>query len=209
MKPTKLYIMKKSTFLKRAIKTLVFLSILLVLISFKNEKPAPDVAMDTNKQLELFAANTNNQITSNNRLALDMERKDVRIILEIDTEGITESNLDSKVVFINVGDTTSTGSGNPKTFLTKVYKNKKVEWSAVPKNINSNITIDVVAIFRKEDGGAEIMDNIYVEEGKKGVVIAKIKNKKVEGIENYNVVFRINEQPPRIFVVDPKLEMGL
>jgi len=201
--------MKKGTLLKRAISSVVFLSIILILISFKNEKPAPDVAIDSNKQLEMIAANTDNLISSNNSIALDMERKDVRIILEIDTEGITESNLDSKVVFINVGDTTSTGSGNPKTFLTKVYKNKKVEWSAVPKNINSNVTIDVVAIFRKEDGGAVIMDDTYVEEGKKGVVIAKIKNKKVEGIENYNVVFRINEQPPRIFVVDPKLKMGV
>ncbi|WP_026838183.1 hypothetical protein [Gillisia sp. JM1] len=200
--------MKTTTLLKRTIRTASFLTILLVLISFKNEKPTSQNYLEISKELVLNNENDYNLAIPVKNNAIEVERKDVQVVLVIDTDGINEANLDAKVLFVNVGDTTATRSGDPKNFLTKVYKNRKIEWSAVPQNENSSLTIDVLAIFRKEDGGAELMEDIYIEEGKKGVVTAKIKNKKVEGIENYSVVFRINEEPPRTFVVDPKLQMG-
>tara|TARA_R100000935_G_C2828833_1_gene163859 strand:+ start:1034 stop:1546 length:513 start_codon:yes stop_codon:yes gene_type:complete len=137
----------------------------------------------------------------------DLERKDVQVVLVIDTDGINVQNLDTKVLFVNVGDSTSSRTGNPSNFITKVYKNKKIQWSAVPKDETSGLTIDVLFVFRKQDGGVEMVDDYDYDKSKKGVVVAKIKNKKVEGFENYNVIFRINEEPVRTFQVDPKLQM--
>ncbi|CAM4247824.1 hypothetical protein [Gillisia hiemivivida] len=200
--------MKTTTLLKRTIRTASFLTILLVLISFKHEKPKSQNSLEISKDLVLNNVNDYNLAITVKNNTIEVERKDVQVVLVIDTDGINNSNLDSKVLFVNVGDTTENRSGYSKNFLTKVYKNKKIQWSAVPQDENSSLTIDVLAIFRKEDAGAEIMEDIYIEEGKKGVVTAKIKNKKVVGIENYSVVFRINEEIPRTFTVDPKLQMG-
>ncbi len=200
--------MKTTTFLRRTIKTASFLAILLVLISFKKEKQISQDYMENTKDLVWNNENIDNMAIPIKLNINDLERKDVQVVLVVDTDGINEQNLESKVLFVNVGDSTASRTGNSKNFLTKVYKNKKIEWSAVPKDETSSLSIDVLAIFRKEDGGAEIMEDIYIEEGKKGVVTAKIKNKKVDGIENYSVVFRINEETPRTFVIDPKLQMG-
>ncbi len=200
--------MKTTTFLRRTIKTASFLAILLVLISFKNDKPTSQNSLEDSKDLIWNHENKDNMAIPIKFNINDLERKDVQVVLEIDTDGITQQNLDTKVLFVNVGDSTPSRTGNPKNFLTKVYKNKKIQWSAVAKDETSGLTIDVLAVFRKQDGGAEIVDNFDYDRSKKGVVVAKIKNKKVEGFENYNVVFRINEEPARTFVVDPKLQMG-
>ncbi len=200
--------MKTSTFLKRTIRTLSVLIILLVLISFQNEQPAPKNSSENFKELAIHTKHLDNTVVAINALGIAIERKDTHILLTVDTETINQNNIDAKVVFSDDRSTPSENPGDPKTFISIVDKNKKVYWSAVPKDPNSGLSIDVLAIFRKEDGGAEIMEDIYIEEGKKGVVVAKIKNKKVLGLENYSVVFRINEDTPRTFVVDPKLEMG-
>ncbi len=199
--------MKTSTLLKRTIRTANFLIILLILISFKAERPTLKNSLENTKELAFNAENLYKPVVNTNSLDITIERKDTHILLTVDTETINQNNIDAKVVFSDDRSDPIENPGDPKTFISKVDKNKKVFWSAVPKDPIIDLSIDVLAIFRKEDGGAEIMEDVYIEEGRKGVVVAKIKNKKVFGLENYSVVFRINEDNPRTFVVDPKLEM--
>ncbi len=84
----------------------------------------------------------------------------------------------------------------------------KVYWSAVPKDATSTETVDVLAIYRKPEGGAEILKTTFKDPNKDGIIIGKIKNKKVNGLEEYSVLIRINGDTIKTFMVDPKLEMG-
>jgi hypothetical protein len=200
--------MKTTTFLKRTIRTASFLTILLVLISFKNEKPTSQNSLESSKELVLNAENLDNLAIPIRNQDVQLPSKDAYVLLEIDTEKINERNLDSTVVFINVGEDPTTNSGNPKDFLTIVYKNMKINWKGAPKDINSSAIIDILNIERKEEGGAKILKFSTKKNEKKGVEI-KIKNKKIDGQEFYKVKFSITEgNLVRTFEVDPKLQMG-
>jgi hypothetical protein len=200
--------MKTTTFLKRTIRTASFLTILLVLISFKNEKPTSQNSLESSKELVLNAENLDSLAIPIRNQDVQLPSKDAYVLLEIDTEKINERNLDSTVVFINVGEDPTTNSGNPKDFLTIVYKNMKINWKGAPKDINSSAIIDILNIERKEEGGAKILKFSTKKNEKKGVEI-KIKNKKIDGQEFYKVKFSITEgNLVRTFEVDPKLQMG-
>lgn len=199
--------MKTNTLFKSILKTVAVIVFLLAITSFKNSTSVIITSTEEVKQTRKTADSLNIQLSLND-VEIDLERKDVQVLLTVDTERINERNIEDMVVFSNLNEDNPRSSAKPKDFVTLVYKNKKISWSAVAKDEDSDVSIDVLAIFRKEDGGAEIMEDIYIAEGKKGVVVAKIKKKKVEGIESYSVVFRINEASPRTFVVDPKLKMG-
>jgi hypothetical protein len=200
--------MKTSALLKRTIRTASFLTILLVLISFKNEKPRSQNSLENSKELVLNAENIDNLAIPIRNQDVQLPSKDAYVLLEIDTEKINERNLDNTVVFINVGEDPTTNSGNPKDFLTIVYKNMKINWKGVPKDPNSSAIIDILNIERKEEGGAKILKFSTKKNEKKGVEI-KIKNKKIEGQEFYKVKFSITEgNLVRTFEVDPKLKMG-
>ncbi len=179
--------MKTSTLLKRAIKTASFLTILLVLISFENEKP-------------IYLPNTT--------IPGIQQNKDTHILLTVDTKTINENNINSKVVFSDDRSDPTTNPGNPETFTSIVDKNMKVYWSAVPKDANSTDTVDVLSIYRKPEGGAEILEATFKDPNKDGIIIGKIKNKKVNGLELYSVLIRINGDTIKTFLVDPKLQMG-
>ncbi len=151
--------------------------------------------------------NSSEDILAMNSEILPVEaRKDTNVLLTVDTENITEETVEE---FVKISDDRSGSSENvlPSNHVALVDKNMKIYWSAEALNPQLGTTVDVLGIFRKPEGGAEILDGVFRDPNKDGIVMGKIKNKKVEGLEYYNIMIRINEETPRTFVIDPKLQM--
>lgn len=200
--------MKTTTLLKRMIDTISFLMIILVLFSFKSEKPVATYSVDNCIELIFNEGVWNNPIDNLHFLKMGLESKDAEVLLTIDTETINENNLNTTVVFSNVGESEQGSSGNPSNFLTTVYKKMKISWKGVPKDQNSTAIIEITDVERKLDGGAKLL-RFGTKEYKNKALEMKIKGRYIEGIEYYNVKFKITEgDSVREFEIDPKLEMG-
>ncbi len=198
--------MKTSTFLKRAIETISFLMILLVLFSFKNENPVTAYSVDNCLEISFNEEICINPIDKPLFLKMAAISKDAEVLLTIDTENINENNLNTTVVFSNVGETGHTG--DPSNFLTTVYQKMKITWKGVPKDQNSTAVIEITDVERKIDGGAKLL-RFSTKEHKNKALEMKIKGRYIEGTEYYNVKFRIIDgNSVREFEIDPKLEMG-
>jgi len=191
----------------------LFLAIILHAYSFINHTSfSESLLLESEKMLKtekfFTKQKTSKETISNKETAVDLVDKNSYVVLKVDTENINEENPDEYVIFYNEIDGVLKDANDPEKFLTKVDKNMKIYWRAEPQNENSNLTIDVLEIYRKPNGGAEILKNTFKDHEKKGVVVGKIKNKKVIGLEYYIVVFRINTEAPRTFYIDPKLQMN-
>jgi hypothetical protein len=200
--------MKTTTLRKGISRTGCVLTIALFIFSCKNEKTINAINSNEPKELALITENIIDIPSAINSSLEIQQDKDTKILLTVDTKTINQNNIDSKVVFSDDRSDPNTNPGNPKTFTSRVDKNMKVYWSAVPKDVNSTETVDVMAIYRKPEGGAEILENTFKDPNKDGIIIGKIKNKNVSGLEFYSVLIRINGDTIKTFLVDPKLEMG-
>ena len=136
-------------------------------------------------------------------------RKDTNVLLTVDTENITEENKHEMVTISDDRSDSSERRSAPADHVVLVDKNMKIYWSAEALDPEVGTTVDVLGIFRKNQGGAEILDGIFRDPNKDGVVMGKIKNKKVEGLEYYNIMIRVNGDSPQTFIIDPKLKMSL
>ncbi|TVZ27633.1 hypothetical protein JM83_2683 [Gillisia sp. Hel_I_86] len=201
--------MKTNTLLKRTIKIVGFLTILLVLLSFKNEKRASEIYLEHVNELAMRMEAPVNLAVPHKNSVMDVERRDTHILLTIDTENIDEGNLNATIVFSDDRSDPSENPGNPEKFTSVVDKNMKIYWSGIPKDENSTDVIYILEVIRKQQGGAEILKKTFKDPNKDGVVVGKVKNKKVEGFEYYSVKFSINGTTVRTFEVDPKLKMGI
>lgn len=131
------------------------------------------------------------------------EKKDTLITLTVDTGKINNNNINSCVVFSDDRkEDKPQEPGNPKDYVSTVNRNKKVTWQGKAKE--GSDTVKILEVYRKkEDGGAEIVEKFNSKND--GTVEGKIKDKKVDGLENYEVKFSINGGDP--YPVDPKLAM--
>lgn len=200
--------MRTTTLRKEMFRTAGILAVCLILGSCKNEKTEQQHNSNDSKELALIAENNIVVPNATTSILGIQQNKDTNILLTVDTKTINQNNIDSKVVFSDDRSDPTTNPGDPKTFTSIVDKNMKVYWSAVPKDATSTETVDVLAIYRKPEGGAEILETTYKDPNKDGIIIGKIKNKKVNGLEEYSVLIRINGDTLKTFMVDPKLEMG-
>ena len=133
--------------------------------------------------------------------------KDTNVLLRVDTENITE---DTKEEFVFISDDRSDSSENsssPSEHIALVEKNMKIYWRAEALDPQSGVTVDVLGIFRKPEGGSEILEGVFRDPNKDGIIMGKIKNKQVEGLEYYNIMIRVNGENPKTFLIDPKLKM--
>lgn len=133
--------------------------------------------------------------------------KDTNVLLRVDTENITE---DTKNEFVFISDDRSESSENsssPSEHIALVEKNMKIYWRAEALEPQSGVTVDVLGIFRKPEGGSEILEGVFRDPNKDGIIMGKIKNKKVEGMEYYNIMIRVNSETPKTFLIDPKIKM--
>ena len=136
-----------------------------------------------------------------------VKKKDTHVHLTIDTRSINENNKNSMVIFSDDRSNPSENPGDPEQYVSLVDKNMKIYWSGQPADASSDKTIDILEVYRKPEGGAEILEKTFRDPNKDGIVIGKVKNKNVTGFENYNIVFRINGDTIQTFTIDPKLKM--
>ena len=134
-------------------------------------------------------------------------RKDTNVLLTVDTENITQENYEETVFISDDRSENSQGNQKPSEHIALVDKNMKIYWSAEPLDPETGTTVDVLGIYRKTNGGAEILDGVFRDPNKDGIVMGKIKNKKVQGMENYNILIRVNGETPETFIIDPKIRM--
>lgn len=200
--------MRTITTPKEVIRYTGIMVIFLIFGSCKNDQTPSGNSSKVSKELAQAGENSADLFFSNSLISGLQESKDTNVLLTIDTKTINENNVDSKVVFSDDRSDPTTNPGNPESFTSIVDKNMKVYWSGVPQDSDSNETIDIIAIYRKPEGGAEILESTFRDPNRDGIVIGKVKNRNVSGLEYYSVVFRINGETPRTFVVDPKLQMN-
>ncbi len=97
--------------------------------------------------------------------------KDTNVTITVRTDSITEANKNTSVVFSDdVGDPAET-PGDPRDYVSTVWKNKKITWTSLARNDGNVVTISGVA----KDGGSEIMDDLTTGDND-NVYQAKIKN---------------------------------
>ncbi len=202
--------MRNIIILNRTIKFVSFLYIFCCLISCDTTKnsnrndsvKARELAMESE-----IIGSEKDVISFSNSTKLDSNDKDTHILLTIDTKTINQNNISAKVVFSDDRSDPIQNPGDPASFTSVVNKNMKVYWSGVAKDTTSGDEVAVLGIYRKPDGGAEILESLAKDPNKNGVVVGKVKNKNITGFEYYSVEFRINEDTLRTFLVDPKLKM--
>lgn len=197
--------MKTITFLKRLVPFVSFLFILCVLVSCDQNKKS---FLKDSKEMAMTAADS--KITLSGVTFKSKEQfqsRDTYILLTIDTKTINQNNIDSKVVFSDDRSDPAENPGDPASFSSVVNKNMKVYWSGVAKDTTSGDVVNILGVYRKPNGGAEILESIGKDPNKNGVVVGKVKNKTVSGFEYYSVEFEINQDTLMVFLVDPKLKM--
>lgn len=133
--------------------------------------------------------------------------KDTNVLLRVDTSNITEDTKDEFVFISDDRSDPSENSSSPSEHIALVEKNMKIYWRAEALDPQSGVTVDVLGIFRKPEGGSEILDGVFRDPNQDGIIMGKIKNKKVEGLEYYNIMIRVNGENPKTYVIDPKLKM--
>lgn len=146
-------------------------------------------------------------------LSIEMEsseilREDTNVLVTVDTDNISEETKNENVFFTDDRSDASVNSTNPSEHVAVVDKNMKIYWRGEAKNASGDVTVDIIEVRRKADGGAEILEAVFRDPNKDGIVIGKIKNKKVSGLEYYDIVIRVNGETPQTFVIDPKLKMS-
>jgi hypothetical protein len=131
------------------------------------------------------------------------------ITLTVDTENLIAdpANKNKYVTFSdNQGDAAET-PGDPGDYESTVIKGLTCEWQGVAVNNRDKVNITDVS-KKAEGGGADILEEIALgdpfDEPK---VIAKIKNKDIDGFEYYNVTFMINKNESLVYTIDPRIKM--
>ena len=197
----------------RKFQTLRFLPVhLILLLSFfspscneRETKPLKEQVLSA--QIAMLPDHSKNVGVSSATEPYVAAEKDTNVLLRVDTENITE---DTKNEFVFISDDRSESSGNsssPSEHIALVEKNMKIYWRAEALEPQSGVTVDVLGIFRKPEGGSEILEGVFRDPNKDGIIMGKIKNKKVEGMEYYNIMIRVNSETPKTFLIDPKIKM--
>jgi hypothetical protein len=134
--------------------------------------------------------------------------KDATIIfILVDTDGITEKNKNSKIYLFD-DEGKSEQPGDPKNFVARVGKNKKVVWmiQADPfEKKPSNVSLLKISKKKNIKNNANILRKKSYKVDKKGSVVGKTRDKKVKGEESYNITLKVGK---KTFVIDPKLRMN-
>ncbi|NJW53759.1 hypothetical protein [Salinimicrobium oceani] len=198
---------KQTTFHSTFMKFILFICISGLLISFVKRQTFFADERPVLAENNVSEAEVSNSAHFNQKKNAISVREDTNILLTVDTENITEETVNEHVKITDDRSNPAENSSSPSDHIALVDKNMKVYWSAVPLNSEGGTTVDVLGIFRKPEGGAEILEGVFRDPNKDGVIMGKIKNKKIDGLEYYNIMIRINGVTPQTFMIDPKLKM--
>ncbi|MCH4824393.1 hypothetical protein ML462_14565 [Gramella lutea] len=135
------------------------------------------------------------------------EGEDTYVVVTVDTENINEDNLNTTVFFTDSRSNSTSNVSSPENHIALVDKNRKIFWSGRTLE-NTGEIIEIVEIYRKEEGGEFILVRTYTDPEMEGFVIGDIRSDYVEGFEFYNLILTIYGETERTFVIDPKLQMN-
>ena len=135
------------------------------------------------------------------------EGEDTYVTVIVDTENINEDNLNETVFFTDSRSSGTSNLSSPLNHTALVNKNRRIFWSGKTLDENNFETIEILEIYRKQDGGEVILTRTYTDPDLEGVVIGDIRPDYVDGLEFYNLVFKIHGETERTFTVDPKIKM--
>lgn len=127
--------------------------------------------------------------------------EDTNIRMTVRTEGLTQRNVNTHVIFSDNRNDPEQPEGRPQDYVSTVDRNGKVLWESSAEN--GKDTVEILEVARKRDGGAYLMKEKRVTP-QKGKLMAHIKDERIEGEESYEVRFKVQGNE---FVVDPKLKM--
>lgn len=180
---------------------IVMLSLFFV-TSCSNKKTTQDSSVKDYQELAMLMSKSTSE--RDIIISATQQNKDTRVVVSVDTDNITEENKYDYILFT---DDRSGTSKKPIEHVALVDKNMKIYWSGEAMDPESDITVDIIEVYRKQEGGASILEKVFRDTNQDGVVVGKIKNKKVSGFENYNIIIRVNTASPKTFVIDPKIKM--
>ena len=133
-----------------------------------------------------------------------MEAKPTKIYMTVDTKKINSENVHDCVEFKD-----DRGNSKPtkdsKNFVSLINAGQKVFWYGEPKEVKKD-TIKILEIERKSKDEPEFLETKGRDEGQSGAYKASVINAYTEGLESYNITFKIKDKEGD-FTVDPKLQM--
>lgn len=135
------------------------------------------------------------------------EGEDTYVVVTVDTENINEDNLNTTVFFTDSRSNSTSNVSSPENHIALVDKNRRIFWSGRTLE-NTGEIIEIVEVYRKEEGGEFILVRTYTDPEMEGFVIGDIRSDYVEGFEFYNLVLTIYGETERTFIIDPKLQMN-
>ena len=141
--------------------------------------------------------------------------KDTYVIVTVDTCSIEKGNEDQTVTFSdNRGDMPGAGMA----FKSKVDQGKKIFWVGNVKEHGQNCeqkgeefymknSVEVKQIeIKYEPGNRHILKkDYYTDTNNDGIVVGKVKNVEVQGVEKYNITILVNGTD--WYTIDPQMEM--
>ena len=134
--------------------------------------------------------------------------EDTYVTVTVDTENINEDNINTTVFFTDSRSDSTSDVASPEDHIALVDEGRRIFWSGRTLN-ETGETIEVVEVYRKEEGGVFILERTYTDPEMEGFLVGDIRNDYVEGFEFYNLVITIyGDETERSFVIDPKLQMN-
>lgn len=136
-------------------------------------------------------------------------QRPVEVLVTVNTEIITEDNVDEAVT-LSDSDHTSTPGSNSQ-FTTEIEKGAKIKWRGIAENGNSGDKVKLKAISIK-NGTPRVLERARNEGDVLGVVGASVRSQNVNvGDEDeYEITFQVKKQGGNWveFKLDPKLRIG-
>lgn len=133
--------------------------------------------------------------------------QNTEITMIVETEGITQKNVDSHVEFKD-NRKNQNPSSDPENFTSLINPKFEVLWKAEAKE-GPEPKISITEIKQKShNGGVDLLKHNPHSNGENGIYKAEVKDHYIKGEESYFIKFKIDGKGPE-YTVDPKLEMQI
>ena len=130
------------------------------------------------------------------------------IIINVDTDGLSQDNVWSKVTLTDCNSDGDTTPGDARTFDTKVNGSTNITWKAESGDGVDSIQITDISVTSTEDVFATGQDPSGPDN--RGWWTAKVKSNKNNPnsiSSEYKISFTVNDQTPT-YTLDPKMEVN-
>ena len=123
----------------------------------------------------------------------------------VDVSTIEQANVINMIDFTDNREGDTQDPADPTTWVSKVNKSKKVNWTGTDDPSRS-IIFKITEVTRESSNPVKILKkDVYTDNNNDGIVVGQVKDVDVTGQESYTVHFTINGTP---LYIDPKLVMN-